>query len=512
MLHLFDAIYNFYLKYFDLYLLLSILFIYLAIYPYIDYFKSRKDRVNGPIPYPFIGHLNILFGNLADNFYNLTDKYGNICELKMFGFRTVLVGDPSFLKDLFSPSVHSPFLRRIPLLPGFKELGMDKEGLLLNLDIPKWRHNRKFFQQSLSPPSFIELSTLYTRDCCEEMMTYWNDIKIDQVVKLDEWYRAFTSDMMGLVAAGSKEESLKILYKKTVDSNAKLSFELDNENVDLNNLNKLSNGEQYRRLRSDYADAIAFFVFIPKFIWNLPWFRQKCKYFRQVLISLTQFEIKFIKELRSDFLTMLLTMNNDSNPSPEDIKQNIREMFGAGTGTTTTSLCTIAYLLSNHPEVEKRMVKEILSVIGPTKNVGSFDLSKLIYTEAVIYEAMRLYPVIPITFRYTPDITTQIDGHTFPPNTIFGINLGHIQRNEKYFKDPNTFNPERFLGNWRETLPTFAFSPFGQGMKSCPGKHFAMTEIKVILATIYRKYTFKLVNSKEPLHLKFTLVNDISNV
>ncbi|CAG8512093.1 19967_t:CDS:2, partial [Gigaspora rosea] len=48
------------------------------------------DRVNGPIPYHFIGHLNILFGNLANN-YNLTDKYGNICELKMFGFRTVLV-------------------------------------------------------------------------------------------------------------------------------------------------------------------------------------------------------------------------------------------------------------------------------------------------------------------------------------------------------------------------------------------------------------------------------------
>ncbi|CAG8547934.1 22197_t:CDS:1 [Dentiscutata erythropus] len=539
MIHLFDAIYNFFLKYLDFHLLLFILLFYLAIYPYIDYFKSRKDRVNGPIPYPFLGHLNILFGNLSDNFYHLTDKYGGICELKMFGFRTVLVGDPTFLKDLFSPSVHSPFLRRIPLLPGFKELGMDKEGLLLNLDIPKWRHNRKFFQQSLSPPSFIELSTLYTRDCCEEMMTYWNNINNNQVVRLDEWYRSFTSDMMGLVAAGSKEESLKILYKKTVDSNAKLSF--DSEFVDLNNLNKLSNGEQYRRLRSDYADAIAFFVFLPKFVWNLPWFREKCKYFRQVLVALSDFEIKFIKErkalieeqkyintittnkniispnlsgtkVRSDFLTMLLTMNTDSNPSPEDIKQNIREMFGAGTGTTTTSLCSIAYLLAKHPEVEKRMVNEILSVVGPTKNIGSYDLSKLVYTEAVIYEAMRLYPVIPITFRYTPDVSTQIDGHTFPPNTIFGINLGHIQRNEKYFKDPNTFNPERFLGNWRETLPQFAFSPFGQGMKSCPGKHFAMTEIKVILATIYRKYTFRLVNPKEPLHLKFTLVNDISKL
>ncbi|CAG8688513.1 3128_t:CDS:2 [Cetraspora pellucida] len=539
MLTFSDAIYKFFSKYLDFPLLLSLLLIYFAIYPYLNFFKSRKNRAPGPIPLPFIGHLYILFGNIAVNFYKLTNKYGGICELEMFGFRTVLVADPNFLKDLFSPSVHSPFLRRIPLLPGFKELGMDKEGLLLNLDIPKWRHNRKFFQQSLSPPSFIELSTLYTRECCEEMMTYWDDVKNTQVVRLDEWYRAFTSDMMGLVAAGSKEDSLKIQYKKTVGNNAKISFELEN---DIDDLNNLSNGEQYRRLRSDYSDAVAFFVFIPKFVWNLPWFNKKCKYFRQILINLTEFEIKFIKErkamieeqkyinstinnstindtnkwsgtkVRSDFLTMLLTMNNDSNPSPEDIKQNIREMFGAGTGTTTTTLCIVAYLLAKHPEVEKRMVKEILSVVGPTKNIGSYDLSKLVYTEGVIYEAMRLYPIAPITFRYTPDVPTQIDGYNFPPNTIFGINLAHIQRNEKYFKDPEIFNPERFLGNWRETLPTFAFSPFGQGMKSCPGKHFAMTETKVILATIYRKYTFKLVNSKEPLHLKFNLVNDITKL
>ncbi|CAG8580434.1 3530_t:CDS:2 [Racocetra persica] len=399
---LFEAIYKFSSKYLDFYLLLSFLLIYFAIYPYFNFFKSRKNRAPGPIPLPFLGYLHVLFGNLAANFYNLTNKYGSVCELEMYGFRTVLVADPNFLKDLFSPSVYSPYLFRMPLLPGFKELGMDKEGLLLNLDIPKWRHNRKFFQQSLSPPSFIELSTKYTRECCEVMMTYWDDVKNTQAVRLDEWYRAFTSDMISLVAAGSREESLKIIYKKTVGNNAKLSINLESDILDDNSKN-LSNGEQYRVLRSDYNDAVAFFMFIPKFAWNLPWIRKKYNYFRQVLFNLTEFEIKFIKErkaliekqkyinsttndinsttlttnettkVRSDFLTMLLTMNTDSNPSPEDIKQNLREMFGGGTSTTTTTLSIVAYLLAKHPEAEQRMVEEILSVMGPTKNVSSYE-------------------------------------------------------------------------------------------------------------------------------------------
>ncbi|RHZ56055.1 hypothetical protein Glove_406g40 [Diversispora epigaea] len=521
---------------------ISILFIilgYLFIRPYISYFKSLRDpqytRAPGPLPLPFIGYLSILFGDIAENNFKLSAKYGDVCEIEMFGYRYVLISNPKLLGDLFSPSVNSPFLRRMPLMPGFKELGMDKEGLLLNLDIPKWRHNRKFFQQSLSPPSFLELSTKYTRECCEELIEHWNNIidnkhnnkhgnKIN--IRLDKWYRAFTSDMMGLVAAGSKEDSLKVLYNdkynKTVIDNTKEK--------------NLSEGETYRRLREDYINALNFFVFIPKFLWNLPFIQGQCKFYRGVLDSLTEFEIKFIKErkqvinsessnndnnknnnknnskVRPDFLTMLLTMNKDSDPTPDDIKQNLREMFSAGTGTTTTTLCSIAYLLSKHPEIEKRMVEEILSVIGPNNPIDSSNLSKLVYTEAVLNESMRLYPVVPVTYRFSPEISTQIDKYRFPPDTLFAINLGHIHRDARYFKDPEKFNPDRFLGNWREDIPNYAFSPFGHGMRSCPGKNFSMTEIKVILATIYRKFTFKLVNPNEPLHLQFAAVNDITKM
>ncbi|GBC06781.1 hypothetical protein RclHR1_07040004 [Rhizophagus clarus] len=509
----------------NFYYIFAGLFIYLMIRPYIYYYKNRKSLAPGPLPLPLIGYWNIfLIGDVAQNKYNLSEKYGEICDITMFGHRCVIISSPKYLKELFSPSVHSPYLRRLPLTSGFIELGMDREGLLLNCDIPKWRHNRKFFQQSLSPPSFLQLCTKYTVECCEENIDYWNCIIKDnqnQVIRLDEWFRAFTSDMMGLVAAGSKEASMKIQFMKSTNQIYKEKKIEEEENK----------GEIYRRLRSEYADALGFYIFVPKLLWNLPFIRVAAKYYKNILNYLTDFEIQFIKErkqqikiekesnisgqnskVRPDFLTMLITQNIDDDPSPDEIKQNIREMFSAGTGTTTTTLCSIVYLLAKHPEHEERMVKEILSVIGNDDRITSSDLPKLPFTEAVINESMRLYPVVPITYRYSPDQDTKIGDYHFNKGTIFAINLSHIHRNAEYFENPDQFIPERFLGNWKERIPQYAFSPFGHGMRSCPGKNFSMAEIKVILATIYRKYTFKLVNPNEPIQFKFTLVNDITKM
>ncbi|CAG8648745.1 7950_t:CDS:1, partial [Paraglomus occultum] len=153
-------------------------------------------------------------------------------------------------------------------------------------------------------------------------------MKRNQVVRLDEWYCAFTSDMMGLVASGAKEDSMRIYYEKLhgVKGQGKQT-------------KTLSRGEEYCILRIEYPDALAFFVFVPKILWSLPIIRNQVQQYRNVLDNLTKFEIDFInkrRELlqktdqknnnkRDDFLTMILTQNNDADSSTDIIKQNIRE-------------------------------------------------------------------------------------------------------------------------------------------------------------------------------------------
>src|SRR5581483_12139534 len=93
----------------NFYYLLIGYFIYLVIKPYIYYFKNRNSLAPGPLPLPLIGHWHIfLLGDVAKNKYNLSEKYGEICDMTMFGQRCVLISSPKYLKELFSPSVHSP--------------------------------------------------------------------------------------------------------------------------------------------------------------------------------------------------------------------------------------------------------------------------------------------------------------------------------------------------------------------------------------------------------------------
>src|SRR3954454_129641 len=73
-------------------------FIYLVIRPYVYYFKNRNSLAPGPLPLPLIGHWNtFLLGDVAQNKYNLSEKYGEICDITMFGQRCVIISSPKYL-------------------------------------------------------------------------------------------------------------------------------------------------------------------------------------------------------------------------------------------------------------------------------------------------------------------------------------------------------------------------------------------------------------------------------
>ncbi|CAG8489127.1 10802_t:CDS:1 [Ambispora gerdemannii] len=521
----------------DFTLIFTLFIIYSVFQTYFNFYRKRHERFPGPVPLPFIGHLYLFIGNFAATSSRLNEKFGDTYEFSMFGYRTVVLANPKDLNDLFSAKVDSPFLRRIPPFKGIKALGMESDGLLFNNNVPKWKHNRKYFSQSLSPPSFIKLSAIYTNQACEELFGYWSNLKQNEIVKLDEWFRSFTSDMMGLVVSGVKENSMQLTNDKRVKANSKHSLRVNEDAKEKNH--EITSGEIYRNLRSEYSDALGFLVFVPTFLWNFPLIKPKVEHYKNVLKELGKFELELINErkitmmkqqpdvnsvnsnnskVKADFLTMLLTSTDDADV----IKQNIREMFGAGIATTTSTLCAIVHHLAKHPEVEKRMVDELFRVLGSNQNVKVEDFDKLKFTEAVINETIRLNPVVPLVHRYSTDTELEIAGRLFPPNTIFGINLAHIQRNPKYFPNPETFDPDRFYTencaencaencteHRKDQLPKYAFSPFGQGMRSCPGKNFAMAEIKTILANIYRKYTFQLAYPNKPLPWRYTVVNEI---
>jgi cytochrome P450 len=68
-----------------------------------------------------------------------------------------------------------------------------------------------------------------------------------------------------------------------------------------------------------------------------------------------------------------------------------------------------------------------------------------------------------------------------------------MQRDPRYFPDPEKFDPDRWLQERSQKLPRFAYFPFGGGPRQCIGAAFAMMEATLLLATIAQRFRFRAV-------------------
>ncbi|XP_075157453.1 cytochrome P450 4d2-like [Haematobia irritans] len=189
-------------------------------------------------------------------------------------------------------------------------------------------------------------------------------------------------------------------------------------------------------------------------------------------------------------LDLLLRASVDGQPlSNEDIREEVETFMFEGHDTTTSGTSFSLYLISRHPEVQKRIMEEISEVIGDdiTTMPSYKQLQGLRYMECVIKESMRLYPSVPIIGRYFAE-DTELNGITIPGNCHFNIPLFVVFRDPDYFKDPNDFKPERFYDENPEDIFSFAYTPFSAGPRNCIGQKYAMLEMKSVISKVLRHY------------------------
>ncbi|HVD61996.1 MAG TPA: cytochrome P450 [Gemmatimonadaceae bacterium] len=199
-------------------------------------------------------------------------------------------------------------------------------------------------------------------------------------------------------------------------------------------------------------------------------------------------------EDRGDLLSMLLlaqdTEGDGTGMSDAQLRDEALTIFLAGHETTANALTWTWYLLSQHPEVEKRFHAEIDSLNGVSPTID--DLARLPYTRMVLAESMRLYPPAWAIGRRALD-AFQMREFNVPAGAVVLMSQYVMHRDGRYFPDPERFDPERWTPEAQAARPKFSYFPFGGGARVCIGEQFAWMEGILLLATIAQKWKMRLV-------------------
>ena len=200
---------------------------------------------------------------------------------------------------------------------------------------------------------------------------------------------------------------------------------------------------------------------------------------------------------RGDLLSMLLLAQDvgderdGASLTDRQVRDEVVTIFLAGHETTATALTWSWYLLSRHPEVERRLHAELDEVLGhqpPTPE----DLPRLPYAAGVFAETLRLYPTAPAIFRRALE-EHPVGEYVITRGAIVVLSPYVTHRDPRYYPEPEAFDPDRWTPPSRATRPRFSYFPFGGGPRVCIGEGFASMEGALVLASVAQRWRPVLV-------------------
>ena len=163
-------------------------------------------------------------------------------------------------------------------------------------------------------------------------------------------------------------------------------------------------------------------------------------------------------------------------------------------------LCFVIYHIEQNPEVKQKLRQELDSVLGNdlTKPMTFKNIEELKYCDAVIKEAFRHMPVVFSLGRLNVE-DDKVGGYHWPKDTQFQILTSALMKHDDYWTDPEKFDPDRFYKIEESDKYLLekqhakdSFMMFGGGIRICPGRKLAITELKCLIPMIYRKYDIEL--------------------
>ncbi|QOY36510.1 cytochrome P450 [Anaerobacillus isosaccharinicus] len=425
---------------------------------------SQHNLTNSP-PGPkgklFTGHLKQFQADPLKFLTKLTEEYGDFVQFRLGPFQKIyLINDSDLIKEVLVTKQNS-FVKSKDIQTLKTVVG---DGLLTS---EKNLHKR---QRKLIQPSFKRSHiTNYGEDMISTTQNYISNWREGEE-------KLISKDMMNI--------TLGIISKTMFNMN----FEEGAESI----------GEPMEDVMKLGVNRMRSIVKLP--LWFPTKKNRKLKKAIQaldeVLYEIINYRKQELEKHHEDLLGVLMSAKNEDDGlgmSDKQLKDELMTIFLAGHETTANALTWTFYLLAQHPEVEKKLHRELDSVIRSGLPTPA-HFTELSYTQNIVREALRLYPPAYIIGRQV-DKDVQIGKYHLKKGEMVVMSQYVTHRSKRYFEKPNSFIPERFEDDFMKILPSYAYFPFGGGPRVCIGNHFALMETVLVTACIAQRYKLTLAKS-----------------
>ncbi|KMZ71792.1 Isoflavone 2'-hydroxylase [Zostera marina] len=454
-------------------ILLGLLFVLCLLFLFRSKFAGNRNRKSPPSPpsLPIIGHLHLFKKPLHRSLAKLSDLHGPIILLR-FGYRSVLhVSSASIAEECFTVK-DIIFANRPRLLAG-KHLGYDHTTVAKASYGPHWRNLRRIYASEILSAQSLKASSSIR---IEESKLF---VLILSVIK-----RMITGENKCYQV---EEESAK-------KQEAKIFIDIVEESFILSGASNISDYWPIPPPLMKLAGLEDKFINIKN---------RRSAILDQIIENHRRNRNKNItdkKENRTPALDVMLSLQKkDPGYYTDDvIKGVIISLIAAGTDTSAVTIEWAMALLLNNPEVLKIAREEMDEKVGQNRLVDEGDLSSLPYLQAIITETTRLYPAGPLLVPHESSEDIVIGGYHVPKGTMLLVNAWAIHRDEKLWKEPLEFKPERFLtqdfGSGEACRnKSLKMLPFGVGRRRCPGEALALKMIGLTLASLIQCFEWERV-------------------